>query len=92
MITQFQEKDQKREQLKQLKNLKCIEIMDKLKKLQELTGNEQLAFSQVDLEGEFNPQQHDNLMQVGLKDSHIQTIRLDRLSCSFVHLLHGLTP
>lgn len=40
--------------------------MEKLKKLQELTGNEQLAFSQTDLEGEFDPQQHEHLMQVGV--------------------------
>lgn len=41
--------------------------MEKLKRLQELTGNEQLAFSQADLDGEFDPQQHDQLMEVGAK-------------------------
>lgn len=38
--------------------------MDKLQQLQELTGNEQLAFSQADLDGDFDPNQHDRLMQV----------------------------
>lgn len=64
------EKEQKREQLKQLKNLKRNEIMEKLKKLQELTGNEQLAFNDVDLDGDFDPQQHDQLMQKVFGDEY----------------------
>ncbi|XP_061555830.1 protein KRI1 homolog isoform X1 [Phycodurus eques] len=64
------EKQHKREQLKQLKNLKRNEIMDKLKMLQELTGNDKLAFSQADLEGDFNPQHHDELMQKFFGDKY----------------------
>ncbi|XP_029364883.1 protein KRI1 homolog [Echeneis naucrates] len=64
------EKEHKREQLKQLKNLKRNEIMEKLKKLQELTGNEQLAFDQVDLDGDFDPQKHDQLMQKVFGDDY----------------------
>uniref|UniRef100_A0A667X2R9 Protein KRI1 homolog n=1 Tax=Myripristis murdjan TaxID=586833 RepID=A0A667X2R9_9TELE len=64
------EKEQKEQQLKQLKNLKRSEIMDKLKRLQELTGNKQLAFNEVDLDGDFDPQKHDQLMQKVFGDEY----------------------
>ncbi|GAA6110815.1 protein KRI1 homolog isoform X1 [Tachysurus ichikawai] len=66
------EKEQKQQQLKELKNLKRSEIMDKLKKLQELTGNKQLAFSEVDLEGDFDTQHHDQLMQKFFGDEYYE--------------------
>lgn len=41
-----------------------MEITEKLRELQELTGNDQFSFNEVNLEGEFDPQEHDQLMQV----------------------------
>ncbi|KAJ8406855.1 hypothetical protein AAFF_G00297710 [Aldrovandia affinis] len=64
------EKEQKQTQLKQLKNLKRSEIMEKLRRLQDLTGNKELAFSQGDLEGAFDPQEHEQLMQKFFGDEY----------------------
>lgn len=66
------EKEQKQQQLKELKNLKRAEIMGKLKKLQELTGNKQLTFNEIDLEGDFDPQTHDQIMQKFFSDEYYE--------------------
>ncbi|KAJ7316493.1 hypothetical protein JRQ81_002655 [Phrynocephalus forsythii] len=57
------EREKKQEELKQLKNLKRQEIMERLEKLREITGSTAGAFREQDLEGDFDPSQHDQFME-----------------------------
>lgn len=53
-----------KEEIKQLKNMKRREIMDKIDKLREITGDPALEFQEEDLEADFDPQKHDEMMKV----------------------------
>ncbi|XP_071478774.1 protein KRI1 homolog [Diadema antillarum] len=65
-----EEKAKKQEELKHLKNLKKQEIVERLDKLKEVTGNEAVGFDLDDLEGDFDPEEHDRLMQKVFNDQY----------------------
>ncbi|KAG5881195.1 hypothetical protein JTB14_034974 [Gonioctena quinquepunctata] len=57
------EKSEKMQELKHLQELKRQEIEEKLKRLKEITGNTSLGFKDDDIDGEFDPEEHDRKMQ-----------------------------
>ncbi|PWZ00064.1 Krr1-domain-containing protein [Testicularia cyperi] len=57
-----EEKKQKMQELSRLKNLKRMEIVEKLKRLREVTGSTVEDLGDIDLEHDFDPDQHDRTM------------------------------
>ncbi|CAK9806704.1 Protein KRI1 homolog [Anthophora plagiata] len=56
------EKLKKEEELKQLKALKRKEIEEKIEKVREITGTDNIQFNDIDLEGDFDPNEYDRKM------------------------------
>lgn len=59
-----------KEEVQRLKALKRIEIMDKIKKLHEITGDPDLSVSEMDIDGDFNPEEYDRRMQQIFDDKY----------------------
>uniref|UniRef100_A0A6P7GKN9 Protein KRI1 homolog n=1 Tax=Diabrotica virgifera virgifera TaxID=50390 RepID=A0A6P7GKN9_DIAVI len=62
------EKEEKMQEVKKMQELKLKEIEEKLEKLKEITGNESLGFADADIDGDFDPEEHDRKMQVLFND------------------------
>lgn len=65
-----EEKLKKKEELMRLKALKRREIEEKLEKLKEITGNTKMAFDNLDLDSDFDPDKHDENMQKIFNDEY----------------------
>lgn len=68
----LQEKEQKKEEINRLKALKKKEILEKLQKLKEVTGNDQLGIADADIEGDFDPEEHDRRMNAIFNDEYYE--------------------
>lgn len=64
------EKLRKKEELMQLKALKRKEIEEKIETLREITGNDDIQFNNLDLEGDFDPTEHDRKMTQIFNDDY----------------------
>lgn len=57
-----EEKLKKKEELKRLKNLKREELSRKLEQIRSMAGGDLMGLDELDLEEEFDPDQHDSKM------------------------------
>ncbi|OQR78224.1 protein KRI1-like [Tropilaelaps mercedesae] len=57
-----QERTQLREEVNRLKSIKKKEILGKIDKLKSIAGSADIAFNDADVDGDFNPEEHDRRM------------------------------
>ncbi|XP_041984558.1 protein KRI1 homolog [Aricia agestis] len=65
-----EEKRRKMEEIARLKALKLKEIREKIEKIKEVTGNQDLAFKEEDIESDFDPAEHDRRMREMFDDTY----------------------
>ncbi|XP_047997053.1 protein KRI1 homolog [Leguminivora glycinivorella] len=58
-----EEKKKKMDEIARMKALKLKEIQEKIAKIKEVTGNQELAFREEDMESDFDPNEHDKRMK-----------------------------
>ncbi|XP_063366585.1 protein KRI1 homolog [Cydia amplana] len=58
-----EEKKKKMDEIARMKALKLREIQEKIAKIKEVTGNQDLAFREEDMESDFDPNEHDRRMK-----------------------------
>ncbi|ESO92395.1 hypothetical protein LOTGIDRAFT_216912, partial [Lottia gigantea] len=63
-------KEEKRKEIEKVKASKRKEILAKIKKIQEVTGNDKVGFTDEDLEGDFDPEKHDQMMKERFNDDY----------------------
>ncbi|MCO5555785.1 hypothetical protein L7F22_009330 [Adiantum nelumboides] len=69
-LRKAQEKEKKRNDLDKMRDLKRKSIVDRLKTLKEATGSTAVNFDQLDLNADFDPDEHDKLMAQAFNDDY----------------------
>lgn len=69
-LRKAQEKEKKRKELDKMRDLKRKSIVDRLKTLKEATGSSAVNFDQLDLNADFDPDEHDKLMAQAFNDDY----------------------
>ncbi|KAF7998317.1 hypothetical protein HCN44_009715 [Aphidius gifuensis] len=67
-----EDKKRKKEELLKLKAMKRKEIEDKIEKLKEITGNDDMQFDANYIEEDFDPEQHEKMMQQMFDDKYYE--------------------